>query len=152
MQALPAQRKCTLRTEQMRSMVFGTLDVLRTADYCLVFEASKIHATPPQPARALQLRVVLEFVGVAVLFPVLPKVPVSCERNAAESAEVLCGLDTSSLGVSRVASASDLRAAHAYESLHGLFISFLSDLPERSPVDGRAYVWHLMLFLVGDGF
>ena len=32
----------------------------------MVFEASKSHASPTQPARALQLRVVLQFVGVAV--------------------------------------------------------------------------------------
>ena len=62
-------------------MVSGTLDVLGAAEYVLVFEASKIHAPPPQPARALQLRVVLQFVGAAVLSPVLPKVPISCEGN-----------------------------------------------------------------------
>ena len=54
--------------------------------------------------------------------------------------------------MSRVASPADLRAAHAYESLHGLFIAFLGDLPERSPVDGRAYVWHLLLLFVSDAF
>ena len=151
MQALPAQRKCTLRTKQILNMVFGTLDVLRAADYVLVFEATKIHAPSPQPARALQLWVVLQFVGAAVLSPVLSKVPICCNGNAAESAEVLFGLDPSSFGVSRVASASDLSAAHANQSLHRVFSRLLCDLPERSPVNGRAYVWHLLLFLVSDG-
>ena len=64
-------------------MVFGTLDVLRAADYVLVFEATKIHAPSPEPARALQLWVVLEFDGAAVLSPVLPKVQVCCKGYAA---------------------------------------------------------------------
>ena len=132
-------------------MVFGTLDVLRAADYVLVFEASKIHAPSPQPARALQLWVVLQFVGAAVFSPVLPKVQVCCEGNSAKSAEVLFRLDPSSLGVSRIASASDLSAAHTNQSLHRVFSRLLCNLPERSPVNGRAYVWHLLLFLVSDG-
>ena len=105
MQALPAQRKCTLRTEQMISMVFGTLDVLRAADYVLVFEESKIHEPSPEPARALQLLVVLQFLGVAILSPVLAKVQICCKGNAADTAEVFFGLDPSSFGVSRIASA-----------------------------------------------
>ena len=64
-------------------MVFGTVDVLRAADSVMVFEATKIHAPSPEAARALQLWVVLQFDGAAVLSPVLSKVPVCCTGYAA---------------------------------------------------------------------
>ena len=133
-------------------MVLDTFDVLRATNDVLVFESSKTHTAPPQPAAALKLWMVVEFLGAAVLFPVPTKVPVCCERNAAKSAEILFRLYPTSLCMNRVASSSDLSAAHTNQSLHRVFSRLLCNLPERSPVNGRAYVWHLLLFLVSDGF
>ena len=136
----------------MLSMVFGTLDVFRTADYTLVFKESKVHEPSPVPARALQLWMVFQFLGVAIFAPVLAKVPICCKGNAADSSKIFFGLDPSSFGVSRVACAPDLSAAHADESLHSVFSRLPCDLPEHAPVNRRAYVWHLLLFLVSDCF
>ena len=133
-------------------MVFGTLDVLRTTDYTLVFKESEIHEPSPVPARGLQLWMVLQFLGVAIFSPVLAKVPICCKGNAADSSKIFFGLDPSSFGVSRVACAPDLSAAHADESLHSVFSRLPCHLPEHTPVNRRAYVWHLLLFLVSDCF
>ena len=102
----------------MQALVLDTFDVLWATNDVLVLEASKIDTAPPQPAAALKLWMVVEFLGAAVLSPVLSKVPVCCEGNAAKSAEILFRLDPSSLGVRRIASASDLSAAHTNQSLH----------------------------------
>ena len=136
----------------MLRMVCPTLDVFRTAEYTLVFKNSKVHEPSPVPARALQLWVVLQFLGVAIFAPVLAKVPICCKGNAADSSKIFFGLDPSSFGVSRVACAPDLSAAHADESLHCVFSRLSCDLPEHAPVNRRAYVWHLLLFLVSDCF
>ena len=63
MQTLPAQGKCAFRTEQIRSMVLDTFDVLRATNDVLVFESSKTHTAPPQPAVALKLWVVIQLAG-----------------------------------------------------------------------------------------
>ena len=87
--ALRVQRKYIIRTEEMLRIVFGTLDALRAADYVLVSEATRIHAPSPEPARALQLWVVLEFDGAGILSPLLPKVQVCSKIRRLECRSTL---------------------------------------------------------------
>ena len=99
-------------------MVCATFDVLRAADNVLVFETSKGNTTPPQPAVTLKLWVVVEVLGAAVLSPILVEAPVSGERDAADFAKVLVGVNATNLGIDRSACSTYLCAAETYESLH----------------------------------
>ena len=99
-------------------MVCVTFDVLRATDDVLVLEPSKVHTALPQPAVALKLWVVVEFLGAAVLSPVLAKITVCCERNAAIFAKVLFGLYATNVGTDTVARSFDLSATHTDQSLH----------------------------------
>ena len=99
-------------------MVCATFDVLRAADNVLVFEPSKGHTASPQPAVALKLWVVVEFLGAAVLSQILVEAPVSGERDAANVAKVLVGFNATDLWIDKGAGSPYLCAAEAYQSLN----------------------------------
>ena len=94
-------------------MVCATFDVFRAADYVLVLGPSKNHTASPQPAVALKLWVVLEFVGAAVLSLILVKTPVSGERDAANFVEVVLCCYSTNIRIHCIATSLHLSAAEA---------------------------------------